>query len=381
MLSGENITDRGYTFHEHLEPFGLINMNGRVYDPVLARFLSPDPYVQAPDYTQNFNRYSYCLNNPFKYTDPSGELFGIDDAIIIGAAFVGGVINWVNNGAKFSWKGLGYFAAGAAVGVASAVSGGWIAGATQTAGIITGAAVGAGTGMLTGAATSIALNRLNNVIGGQNFWNNWQQSAISGGVSGFIMGGISGGINGYELAKSKGVNMWWGNKINYGRTKWSFFTSEKPYEVIDFGIKDAGSLKGNDCVPTTFAEANKKLLDGTISYDEYVKITNYIEDKGVLLSKSQYEKLLRNNFNLTGRLDPQNLLDPNYAEIIQQSGDVVTLHMPYNSIYHADNIRSISYYSNKVTVKLRIGTFKLDNLIKNSTRFWTLPNILNFLAL
>ncbi len=49
-------------------------MNGRVYDPVLARFLSPDPYVQAPDYTQNFNRYSYCLNNPFKYTDPSGEL-------------------------------------------------------------------------------------------------------------------------------------------------------------------------------------------------------------------------------------------------------------------------------------------------------------------
>jgi len=75
LLSGVNITDRGYTFHEHLTEFGLINMNGRVYDPVLARFLSPDPYIQTPDYTQNFNRYSYCLNNPFKYTDPSGELF------------------------------------------------------------------------------------------------------------------------------------------------------------------------------------------------------------------------------------------------------------------------------------------------------------------
>ena len=49
-------------------------MNGRVYDPVLARFLSPDPYVQAPDYTQGFNRYAYCYNNPFKYIDPSGEL-------------------------------------------------------------------------------------------------------------------------------------------------------------------------------------------------------------------------------------------------------------------------------------------------------------------
>ncbi|GHT17571.1 hypothetical protein FACS189429_1920 [Bacteroidia bacterium] len=78
-LSGTDITDRGYTGHEHLtafqtaDGFTLINMNGRVYDPVLARFLSPDPYVQAPDFTQSFNRYSYCLNNPFKYTDPDGN--------------------------------------------------------------------------------------------------------------------------------------------------------------------------------------------------------------------------------------------------------------------------------------------------------------------
>ena len=67
--------DRGFTGHEHLPQFGLINMNGRVYDPFLARFLSPDPYVQAPDYSQNFNRYSYCLNNPLKYVDPSGNSF------------------------------------------------------------------------------------------------------------------------------------------------------------------------------------------------------------------------------------------------------------------------------------------------------------------
>ena len=57
---------------EHLPYFDLINMNGRVYDPQLGRFLSPDPYVQAPDFTQNYNRYSYVLNNPLKYTDPSG---------------------------------------------------------------------------------------------------------------------------------------------------------------------------------------------------------------------------------------------------------------------------------------------------------------------
>ena len=66
---------RGYTGHEMLPEFGLINMNARLYDPVLGRFLSPDKYVQESENSQNFNRYSYCLNNPLKYTDPSGESF------------------------------------------------------------------------------------------------------------------------------------------------------------------------------------------------------------------------------------------------------------------------------------------------------------------
>ena len=78
---------RGYCGHEMLNEFSLINMNGRVYDPVLSRFLSPDKYVQEGDNSQNYNSYSYCLNNPLKYTDPSGNLFGIDDAIIAFAAF------------------------------------------------------------------------------------------------------------------------------------------------------------------------------------------------------------------------------------------------------------------------------------------------------
>ncbi len=66
------ITDRGFTGHEHLDGFGLINMNGRMYDPVAGRFLGVDPVIQAPDYSQSFNAYSYCLNNPLKYIDPSG---------------------------------------------------------------------------------------------------------------------------------------------------------------------------------------------------------------------------------------------------------------------------------------------------------------------
>ena len=67
--------DRGFTGHEHLYGFGLINMNGRVYDPVVSRMLSPDNFIQAPDFSQSFNRYSYVTNNPLKYTDPSGNSY------------------------------------------------------------------------------------------------------------------------------------------------------------------------------------------------------------------------------------------------------------------------------------------------------------------
>lgn len=66
---------RGYTGHEMLPEYGLINMNGRIYDPANGRMLRPDNYVQDPLNTQSYNRYSYCLNNPLKYMDPSGDQF------------------------------------------------------------------------------------------------------------------------------------------------------------------------------------------------------------------------------------------------------------------------------------------------------------------
>jgi RHS repeat-associated protein len=67
--------ERGYTDHEGLDALGLIHMNGRLFDSAIGRFLSPDPVVQSPYLGQNRNRYSYVLNNPLKYTDPSGYQF------------------------------------------------------------------------------------------------------------------------------------------------------------------------------------------------------------------------------------------------------------------------------------------------------------------
>jgi RHS repeat-associated protein len=70
-----SMLDRGFTGHEHLDEVSLIHMNGRVYDPVIGRFLSADPFVQAPEYSQSLNRYSYVLNNPLSMTDPDGLFF------------------------------------------------------------------------------------------------------------------------------------------------------------------------------------------------------------------------------------------------------------------------------------------------------------------
>jgi RHS repeat-associated protein len=106
--------NRGFTGHEMLDDFGLIHMNGRIYDPELGRFLSADPFVQVPEkhrrlvgvldrseatcpegvespagrfhqFSQNFNRYSYVLNNPLSMTDPSGNLI---KGLIHGYAFL-----------------------------------------------------------------------------------------------------------------------------------------------------------------------------------------------------------------------------------------------------------------------------------------------------
>jgi len=71
-LLQSSISPRGFTNHEHLDDVELIHMNGRMYDYNLGRFLSVDPFVAMPENSQAYNPYSYVMNNPLSYTDPTG---------------------------------------------------------------------------------------------------------------------------------------------------------------------------------------------------------------------------------------------------------------------------------------------------------------------
>lgn len=87
---GQMLIDRGYTSHEHLWEVGIIHMNGRLYDPLLRRFLNADENIQDLHNTQNYNKYGYVFNNPLMYNDPSGEFIGVVLAIVTSKLFIVG---------------------------------------------------------------------------------------------------------------------------------------------------------------------------------------------------------------------------------------------------------------------------------------------------
>jgi len=98
--------NRGYTGHEHLYEFQLINMNGRMYDPVIGRMLSPDNNIQLANFSQNYNRYSYALNNPLKFTDPDGEFLF---EVFVGLAINAGINTLFSNKPVFEgWAGAAF---------------------------------------------------------------------------------------------------------------------------------------------------------------------------------------------------------------------------------------------------------------------------------
>lgn len=211
---------RGYCGHEHITGVGLINMNARLYDPLLGRFLSPDPYVQAPEYSQSFNRYSYCLNNPLIYKDEDGEFLHL----IIGAV-IGGIVNVIANAKNISsfWQGVGYFGIGAVAGSLSAGVGSGVnvamaggsfgagfigtAGGISSTGFISGALAGSSSGFVGGFITNSGNSWMSGSNFGEGLWNGIRAGGI-GALTGGAIGGVVGGID----AVIKGTNFWTGTK-------------------------------------------------------------------------------------------------------------------------------------------------------------------------
>lgn len=213
----ELILGRGYTGHEYLPWFGLYNMNARLYDPLVGRFLAPDPFVQAPDFTQNFNRYSYCLNNPLKYSDESGEfvfslflgpLGAIIDAACWGALIGGSsyaISTAFSDGGFNNWD-WGDFGAAAGWGALSGAVSFGIGEAFSAFGNFAGSF---GTEIIKGVSHGLAQGSISALQGG-DFWSgalsgtlgSWAASGYSAiGLEAFLgdigmisMSGLAGGV-------------------------------------------------------------------------------------------------------------------------------------------------------------------------------------------
>ncbi len=193
--------DRGYTGHEHFNvgddaSTGFIHMNGRVYDQNIGRFLSADPHIQAPSVAMSHNRYAYVLNNPYKYTDPSGYFFKKffnwlgervrqlgnwikENEKALGAALLAAVGGW----AILYAQGVTFGTAGAAQLVAVGAFGGAV-----TGGINSGSFAGAFKGAIFGAfSAGVAFGIVNGFGNGLTGWD----AIAKAGAHGIAQGGLS----------------------------------------------------------------------------------------------------------------------------------------------------------------------------------------------
>jgi len=204
-------------------------MNGRMYDPLLGRFLSPDPFVPNPYFTQDFNRYMYARNNPLKYIDPDGEFVITATVTAIGIGIlVGGTINVVSNWSNISnfWQGLSFFGVGGlGGGLVAAFPGAalYIAGGTSALNSILQqgfdenvTSINWGQVTFSGAmgmATTYFGGQLGQAIGvdkwfsgvNNNLLRNWLQSTTTNTIVGGTFGGIFGG-----LSDDPNTNFWSG---------------------------------------------------------------------------------------------------------------------------------------------------------------------------
>lgn len=286
-LLGLTVLDRGYTGHEHLQSIGIIHMNGRLYDPKLQRFMQPDNYVQDPFNTQNYNRYSYCWNNPLRYTDPSGEWINI----VIGAV-IGGAVNWASHGFQFNAKGLGYFGVGAAAGALTSMGAGGVSSALANGsfsagafGTATASAASSGffnsavIGFSGGFAGGFTLGLGNSLLDGKNIGESFKYGIRDGAIGG-IVGGIVGGLTGGIDAASNGRNFWSGKRwieVNTGVGKLFGTSSAINFSDAKWDVEESMNLK-------TFTQGD----DMTCTYRCKLSIDDYFSVTGQEANNSKW---------------------------------------------------------------------------------------------
>ena len=184
----------GYTGHEQLDNLGLIHMNGRVYDPDIGRFISADPQIQSPLLSQNYARYSYVINNPYKYTDPSGFGFlkklwkAVSDPFKKIINLHKRIFDEVNSWVKENWREIVTVVAVVAI---TYFTGGLAAGSFWATGVGTGVAGG-----FTGGAVGTAL------YGGS------VSEVLEAGLKGAAIGALTGGLT-EGWAGDKGLATKW----------------------------------------------------------------------------------------------------------------------------------------------------------------------------
>jgi len=235
---------RGFTGHEHLPAFGLINMNGRMYDPILGLMLSPDPMLMDNTNTQAYNGYSYALNNPMKYVDPTGEFV----QYIIGA-IIGGISGYMIADAYGykGWDKFWYTLGGAAIGAFTA---GFGSGVSAALGIGAGGAIGGAVG---GATFGILKGQAAGVRGGdliESGFNGLWQGGITGfggalvggaigGGWGALAGGATAGGLGTAMSGGSGEDILMGSVLG-GVMGWSVYQASLIYSYNASGIKSSG---------------------------------------------------------------------------------------------------------------------------------------------
>ena len=335
-------------------------MNGRLYDPLLRRFLNADENIQDPYNTQNYNKYGYVMNNPMMYTDPTGEFFWLAFlAVALKSVFWGAVVAGAIGGAiigsalylgqaaftgNFSWGGFAKsFFMGALTG---AVAGG-LGQVFSSSGFWTTVGNGALAGAGSGGVTSL--------INGTNF--------LEGVLKGAVIGGAVGAIS-YGLGKL-------------------FTKKEVSYQTSDVNSNDvnntSGGLKYNRESTDNWIQNNYKNELENIGYQGYKLEAPkgfFINDKGQFQIKPGY-------INTEGGGLAYAITDPS-TNIIYLSPSAYSSNARFalsfpHELAHV-KLNTFSYLSKIAQTPINTGHISLDNIGHFAIRYneWSSANLNGF---